>query len=609
MMTASHKKSVPDYDKQKVEIGLCADKILELFKHLPHYRQEVTQETLFPPEGSAHLQAATPHYVIDSHTDPFIHLGNVVFTIHRLRDYLLSDLGVTMSAYLMYEMIYVGLDESNNMLRYCKFADLHYNSWRDTRSNPVPKHSSFLDCYQIWLRSNYPANDGKAGANGGADEGAVRYGPSNNTARMVATCHRNVRALLDVIQTYSKKKVSESAYGTMLNTLNKNTLGSGELKLQKMIYAVACCDENFPVDWLRYCKPGSKEHFDRMKERKYNVKNNFQVGQIVKAIAKKDGMLASKAEHSLCVLLSNKDSKDVIIGGYDLFFCKMDSNGVIDICRLDARDGKEKRVSTGGFEYGENTHYYPEWAHPYSTFKGYGLRARFPNAANLEFNVVKKKTVPQKKALDDEQVLANEETMSVEAIQTLLTKNRSLAITDPLGFAADYCQLSRDVLKSAIMVSECASGFSAVINTSVFDYLIFRNIRQISDMKPERRPVYDLKQRTTIYNVELATSEETWFYKTRSGAVISMLLHLLLNVQPRSGVSWSLKYLVDTKELILLVPSGVAGTMEVVGVIFRQDNKKGTKVLSRLFDTTGKALSATVIGKDNIGAFDGSFLS
>jgi hypothetical protein len=128
-------------------------------------------------------------------------------------------------------------------------------------------------------------------------------------------------------------------------------------------------------------------------------------------------------------------------------------------------------------------------------------------------------------------------------------------------------------------------------------------------MKPERRPVYDLKQRTTIYNVELATSEETWFYKTRSGAVISMLLHLLLNVQPRSGVSWSLKYLVDTKELILLVPSGVAGTMEVVAVIFRQDNKKGTKVLSHLFDTTGKALSATVIGKDNIGAFDGSFLS
>jgi len=107
----------------------------------------------------------------------------------------------------------------------------------------------------------------------------------------------------------------------------------------------------------------------------------------------------------------------------------------------------------------------------------------------------------------------------------------------------------------------------------------------------------------------LATSEETWFYKTCSGAVISMLLHLLLNIQPQSGMSWSLKYLVDTKELILLVPSGVAGTMEVVGVIFRQDNKKGTKVLSRLFDTTGKALSATVIGKDNIGAFDGSFLS
>ena len=243
MMTASHKKSIYDYYKRKDEIGDIADMLLGLFHELPSYRQDVTEETLFPPEGQIFPEADTPHYVIESHADPFIHLGNIIHTIHRLRDFMLSELGMKMSGYLMYEMIYSGLDETNNVLRFCKFADLHYSGWTEQRADPLPFGKSFLDCFQLFLRENYPANDGKAGMKGGVEEGAVRYGPSNNTPRLVATCHQNVRALFDVVTEYSKKKVAESSYAAMLATLNADTTGASELKLQKMLYAVACCDE------------------------------------------------------------------------------------------------------------------------------------------------------------------------------------------------------------------------------------------------------------------------------------------------------------------------------------------------------------------------------
>jgi hypothetical protein len=49
---------------------------------LPVFWRDVTEETLFPPEGKTHLEADTPHYVIGSHSDPFLHLGNIIHTMH-----------------------------------------------------------------------------------------------------------------------------------------------------------------------------------------------------------------------------------------------------------------------------------------------------------------------------------------------------------------------------------------------------------------------------------------------------------------------------------------------------------------------------------------------
>lgn len=39
------------------------------------------------------------------------------------------------------------VDESNNVLRFVNFANMHYQDWRKNDANPLPIHISFLDAY------------------------------------------------------------------------------------------------------------------------------------------------------------------------------------------------------------------------------------------------------------------------------------------------------------------------------------------------------------------------------------------------------------------------------------------------------------------------------
>jgi hypothetical protein len=110
-------------------------------------------------------------------------------------------------------------------------------------------------------------------------------------------------------KTFFFDKVTEGAYVSMITSLNKNTLDTGKLKQQKMIYTVACCDSNFSIEWVRYCQlVGSNEHLKRLKELKYLVKTTQQVSQTVKAISEKAGTPAPKAEHILCTHIYQTNS-------------------------------------------------------------------------------------------------------------------------------------------------------------------------------------------------------------------------------------------------------------------------------------------------------------
>jgi hypothetical protein len=168
--------------------------------------------------------AQPPQYVINSYIDPFIHLGNVVHMVHQLCDCVLLEFSTKMSLNFLFEMVHSGLDESNNIFCLCKFADICLEAWRNTGLDPIPPDSSFLDCCcQPWLRSDYPACNGKPGTLGGSNKGIFWYGPSNNTAWMVATCHQNMRALYDV-QQFSNDANLEINFGKRMSVLQKKSL-------------------------------------------------------------------------------------------------------------------------------------------------------------------------------------------------------------------------------------------------------------------------------------------------------------------------------------------------------------------------------------------------
>ena len=65
-----------------------------------------------------------------------------------------------------------------------------------------------------------------------------------------------------------------------------------------------------------------------------------------------------------------------------------------------------------------------------------------------------------------------------------------------------------------------------------------------------------------------------WCYGSWSGAIVSLLLHMLMNLQKKHDASWMLHYLQHTKEVLILVPlADNSGTMEVVATIFRTTKK------------------------------------
>ncbi len=87
---------------------------------------------------------------------------------------------------------------------------------------------------------------------------------------------------------------------------------------------------------------------------------------------------------------------------------------------------------------------------------------------------------------------------------------------------------------------------------------------------------------------------------------MGLFLHLLMNVRRRTGKSWTFPYLKHSKELILSVPvARNMTTLEVIGVLFRLDNKEGTRVMCRYFDEGGKAYPAFEVATDDEGYFDG----
>jgi hypothetical protein len=94
VVTANWKKSLSEVYCQEDVIGHAAEQIDALFQATPEYLRKVTSQTLCP------IDWPTAYKELPIHTDPFVHLSPLLFSINRLWTYLLETLGIRLLAYL-----------------------------------------------------------------------------------------------------------------------------------------------------------------------------------------------------------------------------------------------------------------------------------------------------------------------------------------------------------------------------------------------------------------------------------------------------------------------------------------------------------------------------
>jgi hypothetical protein len=592
VITANWKKSVSDLQHRTDVISLAADFIIQQLLVTPKHLLTVTADTFCSdnePKG---------YRVLPIHTDPFVHLSPLIYSICRLRRFLSDVVGIRMSSYLRDEMITAALVETNNMYRYSKFAQQHYDLWESKRTDPVEIGSTFLDTFQIWLRTNYSSNEGNHLRNN-EKEGTVRYMCSRNTPSLVQTTHNNVRSFHYTMADVAKMQVTDALYKKTIQTLDKQMEGVSDLKIQKMIYVCAVVGGQLQAGWIDHCRPGSPRHLARFKKQDFALTTQNQVGQVVKVIAQRHGLPLPVAEESVCSKLKSEEfggCEELAIKGQDLFSCRLNTDGLVEVWGMDWSTKGESMVQSGGFSYGNQAHYRPSWSRGKNWALEYGLKLRFTSDENLKFNIKKKTTAAQRKQLSEETIFSSDYIISSKNVQVLLNKNRSLVID--IAFVSSVFQIEQSVLRSSIRVESVGGGYAAYIDQSVFEkvkslrYQV-RQVRQIDQVKPCRQPqLYLLPGKVLAYT-------------SKSSAVMALLLHLLTNVKRKTGKSWTFQTLKDTRELILIVPVARNNTtMQVTATLFRQEYPDGAKVMCRYLNTDGKAEPAFEVAVDDDGFFD-----
>jgi hypothetical protein len=139
-------------------------------------------------------------------------------------------------------------------------------------ADSIPRGTSFVDAYQVWLGKNYMASpDENASLGRGALEGKTQYGTTNNLPKLLSTSHCNVQECYDVVKAAATHKLTEKASNNALCCLNQLTVGIGVLKLKKMLYPMDVLDNDLSIDGIKYCYPGLKEHHKKLKGRGFDL--------------------------------------------------------------------------------------------------------------------------------------------------------------------------------------------------------------------------------------------------------------------------------------------------------------------------------------------------
>jgi len=343
---------------------------------------------------------------------------------------------------------------------------------------------------------------------------------------------------------------------------------------QKVLYALSflgVVDRSF----LKYCIPGSKKHFQRLQEHQYQFERVDQVQQLVDAIGslgdERGSILASKAEEVVCKLLKPPGSnyKDCAIHGVDQFSASVDEQGNVLVHELRYLTKQFSILSPIVLDTSEQPYYMPQWAQDDVPLNFSGLNVRFGSFKNKEFTVCEKTSTTSRSRLESESLVAQEEDFSYLRVQTLLNKNRTVYLEDPLGIIVENFGLNRQCLGDSIRTtkSDDGRGWLSLINRRIFNGVPLEHpFVQVHRVDKARQPNFEANSNLSAgFNLS---------YKTKDGSAMALLLHLLFNVRVAYKNHWAMAFLKQTKEFVLLIPgNGDKTYARAIGVVVRVDEK------------------------------------
>jgi hypothetical protein len=122
-----------------------------------------------------------------------------------------------------------------------------------------------------------------------------------------------------------------------------------------------------------------------------------------------------------------------------------------------------------------------------------------------------------------------------------------------------------------------------------------QQVKQLDEMEESRLPLFGRMDR----------HEHPVSYKSKSEAVLSLLLHLLFNLKWKGHSSWAFNYLEQTKELVLVMPIAKNQTIcEVVGTLFCNGKRRGMRIYCHYFDATGNVCPPFEVAMEDEGQFE-----
>ena len=148
--------------------------------------------------------------------------------------------------------------------------------------------------------------------------------------------------------------------------------------------------------------------------------------------------------------------------------------------------------------------------------------------------------------------------------------------------------MTKKELVTHITVRVKGNGYVAELADSVFtEVKLDAHFLQIDKVRLNRRPIIDVMNST----------DGGWNYRSRNGAVLALFLHCIMNLHLRHSDHWSMEYLKNAKEVLLLLPvTREQDTSAAVCVFYRggADNR----IWLRQITNHSKVLPPLVIAQD-----------